>query len=759
MKLFTISICFVLTSLFGYTDQILPMGNAPEPVEYKHFPNRLTAFVWRNWPLVEAERLAKVLHTTPENVRMIAESMGLPDQHPIAERDKNRIYITLLRRNWHLLPYKQILTLLDFTAEELAHSLREDDFLFIKLGRLKPKCEPIRYSPLTNEEQQRCKDIKQIVQTYFSEELNQPTEKRFQFIEELSQTYTSPASEIKDQSHRFSPCYIYSYFALYGDPLMNPELDPYPDGLLQRLSELGVDGIWMHTVLRQLAPGGVFPELGENHQTRIKNLRTLVERARQFGIGIYLYMNEPRSMPLSFFENHESVRGVQEGDYYALCSTTPEVRKWLTDSLAYVFKQVPDLAGVFTITGSENLTHCASHGRHMACPRCKKRNPADIVAEVNASIEKGVHRSAPDAKVIVWDWGWNDAWTPQVIEQLPKSVYLMSVSEWSKPIERGGVKSRVGEYSLSAVGPGPRAIKHWQLAKDAGLKTMAKMQINNTWELSAVPYLPVMDLVAEHCSNLLSHDVDGLMLSWTLGGYPSPNLELVEAFRQTPPPTKDDALDAIARKYFGKNGAQMARQAWTTFSDAFQEFPFNVGVLYRAPQQYGPANLLYQSPTGYSATMVGIPYDDIDGWRGPYPIDTFASQFLKIAEGWGKGIQLFKKALTLSPSQYRKTAEDQLRFAQVAQLHFASVANQIRFTKIRNDLLDDSLKLTKKDRAEQIKKMKEIVKDEIKVAQRLYTLTRNDSRIGYEASNHYFYIPVDLMEKVINCQYIMDQMS
>ena len=34
----------------------------------------------------------------------------------------------------------------------------------------------------------------------------------------------------------------------------------------------------------------------------------------------------------------------------------------------------------------------------------------------------------------------------------------MSVSEWDKPIERGGIKTKVGEYSISAVGPGPRAI-------------------------------------------------------------------------------------------------------------------------------------------------------------------------------------------------------------------------------------------------------------------------------------------------------------
>ena len=47
---------------------------------------------------------------------------------------KSRGYITLIRRNWHLLPYDQLLELLEMTPEQLAFSLREDDFLWIKLG-------------------------------------------------------------------------------------------------------------------------------------------------------------------------------------------------------------------------------------------------------------------------------------------------------------------------------------------------------------------------------------------------------------------------------------------------------------------------------------------------------------------------------------------------------------------------------------------------------------------------------------------------
>ena len=265
---------------------------------------------------------------------------------------------------------------------------------------------------------------------------------------------------------------VHSYVAVYGDPLMHPDLNPYPDGLLQRLSAAGINGIWLQAVLRDLAPGGpAFPEFGADHERRLANLRALVERARKYGIGVYLYINEPRAMPASFFANHADVAGVRETELTALCTSHPAVRRWMSNALAHVFREVPDLAGVYTITASENLTNCASHGDWQSCQRCKDRSDADIIAEVNAVIEEGVHRGNPQAHVLVSDWGWRghgDA--PDIIARLPASTWLMSVSEWHLPIERGGIPSTVGEYSISAVGPGPRSQQHWQAARNAGLE-------------------------------------------------------------------------------------------------------------------------------------------------------------------------------------------------------------------------------------------------------------------------------------------------
>ncbi|MGA2700970.1 MAG: hypothetical protein ABSH35_07720 [Isosphaeraceae bacterium] len=46
------------------------------------------------------------------------------------------------------------------------------------------------------------------------------------------------------------------------------------------------------------------------------------------------------------------------------------------------------------------------------------------------------------------------------------------------------------------------------------------------------------------------------------------------------------------------NKTAKVRAAWKAFSTAFREFPYDGAVLYNGPQQFGPANLLFASPTG-----------------------------------------------------------------------------------------------------------------------------------------------------------------
>src|SRR3546814_14987259 len=67
-------------------------------------------------------------------------------------------------------------------------------------------------------------------------------------------------------------------------------------------------------------------------------------------------------------------------------------------------------------------------------------------------------------------------------------------------------------------------------------------------------------------------------------------------------------------------------------------------------QNLGPANLLFVEPSGFRATMITFPYDDLDGWRGPYSPETFQNQFEKVAAMWRKGVDALDRLRRAHPS-------------------------------------------------------------------------------------------------------------
>ena len=738
----------------------LPEGTSPAPLALPHFPDRLHAFVWRNWPLVPVARLAAVVGAAQADILSLGRAMGLPEPPRPSRDQQRRSSLTIIKRNWHLLPYNQLLKLLDWTPERLADALHEDDFLFVKLGSLKPKCEPLKYSPPDEAARKRAQHISFVVREAFPHGLFPAGEALFEFVRDLSRPpMPSAASSRGGGTARLTPRFCSSYFALYGDPLLEPAADPYPDGYLARLAESGVDGVWLQAVLYKLAPFPWDARRSAQHEQRVKNLRALVTRARKHGIGVFLYLNEPRSMPLSFFQPRPDLKGVTEGEHATLCTSDPAVQNYLVDSVASICRRVPDLAGFFTITGSENLTHCWSHGGGSKCPRCGRRPAGEVVAEVNRLIFEGMRKAASQAQLLVWDWGWADAWAEDIIKRLPATVSVMSVSEWSLPIERGGVRSAVGEYSISAIGPGPRALRHWEFARQRGLKTIAKIQAGNTWELSAVPYIPAVANVARHAANLRAANVDGLMLGWTLGGYPSPNLEVVAEMAGGEDGLRlsaDEAMQRVAERRFGKGIAPAVVTAWREFSRAFSEFPFHAGLVYSAPLQVGPSNLLADAPTGYRATMVGFPYDDLDAWRAVYPPGVFIDQLEKVAGGFERAVQALTAAtagMKHRRNEQRALAQE-LNVAEAASIHFRSAANQARFILARRLLLAAK----RADEAgPQITTLEMVLQDEIALACRLHAIQSRDSRIGFEASNQYYYVPLDLAEKVVSCRDLRDR--
>ena len=111
----------------------------------------------------------------------------------------------------------------------------------------------------------------------------------------------------------------------------------------------------------------------------------------------------------------------------------------------------------------------------------------------------------------------------------------------------------------------------------------------------------------------------------------------------------------------------------------------------------------------------------------------------KVGDGFEQGCNDWKAAITtIKDPGKRAFAEKELGLFRTAALHFASAADQMRFVDARN--------------AGDNEKMRSIAARELARAKEELALARADSRIGYESSNHYFFIPQDLREKILTCK-------
>ena len=690
--------------------------------ELAHFPSRLHAAVFRLWETVPAERIAYALDLPLCEVERAAYDMGLPQQKNNSDW-QTRGYITTIRNAWHVLPYENLLRLLDFSEEQLANVLKEDDFFGIKLGDFKPYCEPIEVVELDRAKKAQLSRIRELTQAHFADLFE--GEPPFAFFDAAKKG--SAASSNADGLRM-----IYSYCGLYATALDRDISLSYPEDMLAMYRELGINAVWLPALLYQLVPFEFDESYSKGWQQRQERLRELIARAAAYDIKVYLYLNEPRCMPNAFFKAHPELLGRRDADYSALCTQHPAVINYLRSSVRRLCQSAPGLGGFFAITCSENLTHCKSKMTGQECPVCRDVPIERLIAEVLCAISEESSAVDPTMRTIAWTWAWDDFMSEQQIKNcidlLPPEITIQSNSEACMPFTVGGVSGNVRDYSISIPGPAPLATRVWKYAKAKGHEVCAKVQVNASWECSTLPYLPVFDLIREHMMRLRDAGVEHLMLSWTLGGYPSISLKIASECLRDP---SDAAYRVLLAQEFGAQADAVYASA-KVFSDAFRAFPFDLRSLYFGPQNAGPSNPLYEKKSGFAATMTCYAYDDLETWRAIYPTETYAEQWRVLSEGWHAGVDLLAD---MPDCEYKQ-------MAQAADAIFGSCYAQVCFILAREEGNDA--------------RAKEIAKQEQNYALQLYSLMQKNPRIGYEAANHYYYNKGMLAEKVINCQHILD---
>jgi len=600
----------------------------------------------------------------------------------------------------------------------------------------------------------------------------------------------------------------------YGDEIED-SFQAYPDRYLREIADEGYNGIWLRVILREIVSSTPFPEFGNKRKEQLAALNKLVAKASRFGIKVYLYFCEPRGFKAKdpFWQRHPEVKGQPvtfqatggaDGLYFALCSSTAAVREYLEESSFNLFKCVPGLGGVFLITASEHHTHCYSHfpkpqkersdpnidawlKTKFSCPRCRNRQPTEVVAEIIRLINRGVKSAAPDAAVIAWTWSWSILEPdPQreLIALLPKDIILMS--DW----ERGGQKKVCGkrypldEYSFSYPGPSPKFKKQLEIAKKRGMRTMAKIQIGTTHELASVPYLPLPHLLAIKMQRLKEFRVDGYIGCWIFGGGISPMSKLAGKMSQLPGVSPAKAIKELAQTEFGKKSAASVRRAWRCFATAWRKYPFSIPFLYYGPINYATAyplslNLKKRPPT---ASWRPLPRDkkghllsgdNLEVWVKPFGAQTIIKAFRELLKVWEMGVAILSE--TLEKNEQNQRLKEELNLAKHIALSARSTINIIRFYPLFRKLaqlrcepcrgrihptrgLDKSspyrgnfyvFKLPKERGKRLHLQIKKIFKAEMEIVIEDKKLLKFDKRLGYHPEAHtYLFTQKDLDYKI-----------
>lgn len=541
------------------------------------------------------------------------------------------------------------------------------------------------------------------------------------------------------------------------------ENDYYPEEYLASLQRCGINGIWVAGLFRTLIASRVLPELGPDRH-RLEKLKALAEKAGRYGIRVWFFCMEPRSVRADHpvLAAHPEIRGakVDEGEY-CLCTSALPVQEYLRQAVCTLLTEVPDLGGIITIFNGERITNCwLSEEYARTCPRCSRRPQADVLAEDLGCYAEGIRRAGSTARCLAWTY-WMDpddelkthsvAPVLELIDKTDRQVVWLANFEHGGKKMIGGREVSIDEYSLSYTGPSEPFEQVARACARHGRQAAAKLQVGTAFELSPVPYVPVPGIIFDKFAKIKELGVGDIMLNWIPGGFPSLMLMAAGCAARVPG-TKKQFLQQLAGLFWPVKCVDRVVQAWTSFETGFQNYPFNNRFFYFGPIFRAPAyplrlekNPNHALPLNWGINRLRQPQpfeEDVARWLGPFTEQEILDQLMRMILDWDAGLAHLSAAARDHPAEESRR---QLAVASAVTGHFRCTKNVFEFLSYRNRLAEAAAV----EREEIIRRLKVIVRSQIDLAGRFKEWIRIEPAIGYQSEILDYCYDASLLDKSI----------
>ena len=528
------------------------------------------------------------------------------------------------------------------------------------------------------------------------------------------------------------------------DELMN-DIDYYPEEYLNRLAHEGVNGLFLTVVFREVCDTTIRPAIPEAAK-RLAKLRDTVNRCRRYGIKIFafciepIYWNEQAAHYNPLPEGCDILKGPgysrEEAGYDAnsFCSNSPMAQQYLYECTYSLFKSVPHLGGMITISHGERMTSCLSTIKyngdgHIPCAKRCEKSIGQILARVLGPMQRGMRDANPDADLISWlympyvDQVGN--WITQMPSELNGDVALAFNFESGVTKSQLGKVRSGGDYWLSEVGPSDRFNIIAQAAK-GHCDIAAKLQVACSHECATVPYIPAPGLVYRKYKKMHALGVKHVIQCWYFGNYPGVMNEAAgklayEDFTGT----EEEFLKSLAAPVWGKDH-QAVLNAWKYFAEGYSNYPLDIQFQYYGPMHDGPVWPLYlrQQMTPLTRSWKPDDYpsgDNCGECMKHFDLFELAELTRRVSTLWHKGFEELSKA-------ERKGNEMEFTLAEALDIMYRSGHNILKFYTMRAALADGS-----PESAKLLEGMKKIIQEEIKGSCRLAEICKEDVRLGYHS--------------------------